>query len=64
MTDSYLDLIKKLYEEITMLKVTLFIILGLFSILLMGTHVRINEYENDMKELKNQISIMEEVNEI
>ena len=51
-------------EEITMLKVTMFIILGLFSILLIETHVRINEYENEMKELKNQISIMEEVNEI
>lgn len=49
-------------EEITMLKITLFIILGLFSILLIETHVRINEYENEMKELKNQISIMEVVN--
>lgn len=51
-------------QQITMLKVTMFIILGLFSILLIGTHVRINEYENEMKELKNQISIMEVVNEI
>ena len=48
-------------NEITMIKVAILIILGLFSILLIGTHVRINEYENEMKELKNQINIVEVV---
>lgn len=47
-------------EDITMLKVTLFIILGLFSILLIGTHVRINEYENELAEIRNEINIVKE----
>lgn len=47
-------------EDITMLKVTLFIILGLFSILLIGTHVRINEYENELTEIRNEINIVKE----
>ena len=47
-------------EQITMLKVTMFIILGLFSILLIGTHVRINEYENELAEIRNEINIVKE----
>ena len=47
-------------EDITMLKVIMFIIIGLFSILLIGTHVRINEYENELTEIKNEINIVKE----
>ena len=48
-------------EEITMIKIMVFVILGLFSILLIGTHVRINEYENELKNIKNnQVNIVKE----
>lgn len=47
-------------EDITILKVTMFIIIGLFSILLIGTHVRINEFENELAEIRNEINIVEE----
>jgi hypothetical protein len=47
-------------EDITILKVIIFIILGLFSILLIGTHVRINEYENELAEIRNEINIVKE----
>lgn len=39
-------------EDITIIKVLLIIILGLFSILLIGTHARLNELENNINYLK------------
>ena len=60
MVDSFIDLIRTIKDEITMIKVAILIILGLFSILLIGTHVRINEYENELTEIRNEINIVKE----
>lgn len=48
-------------EEITILEITMFIILGLFLILLIGIHVTINKYENELAEIRNEINIVKEV---
>lgn len=52
-------------EEIIMLKVIMFIVLGLFSILLVGTHTRINEFESELANFRNnQINVLEAKNEL
>lgn len=52
-------------EEIIMLKVIMFIVLGLFSILLIGTHTRINEFESELANYRNiQINVLEGQNEL
>lgn len=46
--------------EESIYRILLAFILGLFSILLIGTHVRINEYENELAEIRNEINIVKE----
>ena len=45
--------------EESIYRILLGFILGLFSILLIGTHVKINEYENELAEIRNEINIVE-----
>ena len=50
---------EEIKERLTFLNVLLCVVLGLVIILIIGTNVRVHEFENELAEIKNEICIKE-----
>ena len=46
-------------ERLNFLNVLLCVVLGLVIVLIMGTNIRVHEFENELAEMRNEICIKE-----